>query len=411
MPTPDLRFVVLSDIHIPPFPNSGRRIFAHALEVIARTVAQPDLLVLNGDVVYQLDSWQDDVCRNVYERPYDMVQELLDQYFPGIPCMYVLGNHEFPQNNDDPALTEAALEVWLRKTGQPIRDHQVVNGVHFIKYPLLTWSMPPMPEQEAWAMAELQAALDADPGKPVFLVSHDSTGDPSYLWPEPESFSAEFRAFLRKHPRIVHISGHRHMHIADHQRIYQDGFTTVSLPCCAVGQVVMQVTRYPHPRLKASQSMVFEVNGTCVTAQGIDHGMESFAGDPLVIDTAALAQGIAPYGDEARRSVPVPEFAPDVVLTVSAQADTISVTVPQCFSDVSPFPFYYEFTVTGSDGQQAAFARYPTDFDAAFRGQPTLPAQTYPLPALSAGAYTLSVRPLNSLRMGGTAQTVTFTVE
>ena len=184
---------------------------------------QPDLLVLNGDVIYQLDSWQDNVCRNVYEHPYDIVKDLLDQYFPDTPRMYVLGNHEFPQNNDDPALTQSALEVWLKKTGQPVRDHQVINGVHFIKYPLLTWAMPVMPEQEAWAMTELQSALEADSVHPVFFVSHDSTGDPTYLWPEPESFSAEFRAFLRKHPRIVHISGHRHMHIADHQRIYQDG--------------------------------------------------------------------------------------------------------------------------------------------------------------------------------------------
>jgi hypothetical protein len=411
MSKPDLRFVVLSDIHIPPFPNSGRRVFARALEVIANTVGQPDLLVLAGDVVYQLDSWQDNVCRNVYEHPYDIVKDLLNQYFPGVPCMYVLGNHEFPQNNDDPALTQAALEIWLRKTGQPVRAHQIVNGIHFIKYPLLTWSMPVMPEEEAWAMAELRSALAADEGKPVFFVSHDSTGDPSYLWPEPESFSAEFREFLRKHPRIIHLSGHRHMHIADHQRIYQDGFTTVSLPCCAVGQVVMQVTRYPHPRLKASQSMLFEVNGSCVTAQGIDHGLEGFAGDALIIDTTALAQGIAPYGDEARRQMPVPEFTPDAVPAVSVQADAIAVAVPQSFTDASPFPFYYELTVTGSDGQQVDFARYPADFDAAFRGQPALPAQSYPLSAQPAGTYTLSVRPLNSLRMGGTAKCVTFTVE
>ena len=231
MTQPELRFIVLSDIHIPPFPNSGRRVFAHALDVLARTVERPDLLVLVGDVIYQLDSWQDNVCRNVYEHPYDIVKDLLDQYFPDVPRMYVLGNHEYPQNNDDPTLTKQALEVWLRKTGQPVRDHQVINGLHFIKYPLLTWSMPTIPEEEAWAMAELEAALAADDRKPVFFVSHDSTSDPTYLWPEPESFTTEFRAFLRKHPRIVHISGHRHMHIADQQRIYQDGFTTVSLPC------------------------------------------------------------------------------------------------------------------------------------------------------------------------------------
>ncbi len=407
MTQPELRFIVLSDIHIPPFPNSGRRVFAHALDVLARTVEHPDLLVLVGDVIYQLDSWQDNVCRNVYEHPYDIVKDLLDQYFPNVPRMYVLGNHEYPQNNDDPTLTKQALEVWLRKTGQPVRDHQVINGLHFIKYPLLTWSMPTMPEEEAWAMAELEAALAADDNKPVFFVSHDSTGDPTYLWPEPESFTTEFRAFLRKHPRIVHISGHRHMHIADQQRIYQDGFTTVSLPCCSVGQVVLQVTRYPHPRLKASQSMVFEVRGTCVTAQGIDHGLESAAGESLVIDTAALAQGVAPYGDEARRQAPVPEFAPDAVPVV----DGLSVTIPQRFAYGAPFPFYYEFTITDAAGQQAAFARYPTDFDAVFRGQDALPAQTYPLPEVPAGAYTLSVRPLNSLRMGGAAQKVAFTVE
>ncbi|MBQ9083212.1 MAG: metallophosphoesterase [Clostridia bacterium] len=407
MAQPELRFVVLSDIHIPPFPNSGRKVFAHALEVIARTVPRPDLLILDGDVVYQLDSWQDNVCRNVYEHPYDIVRDLLDQHFPGVPRMYVLGNHEFPQNNDDPVLTRQALEVWLRKTCQPVRDHQVIGGIHFIKYPLLTWSMPPMPEQEAWAMAELQAALDADPHNPVFFVSHDSTGDPSYLWPESESFTPEFRAFLRRHPRIVHLSGHRHMHIADRQRIYQDGFTTISLPCCSVGQIVLQVTHYPHGRFKASQSMVFEVSGGRVTAQGIDHALGGFAGEPLVIDTAALAQGIAPYGDEARRRVPVPEFAPDAELTT----DGTSVTVPQHFADGSPFPFYYEITVTDAAGQQAAFLRCSTDFDAVFRGQEALPVQTYPLPALPAGAYTLSVRPLNSLRMGGTAKNIAFTAE
>jgi hypothetical protein len=33
------------------------------------------------------------------------------------------------------------------------------------------------------------------------------------------------------------------------------------------------------------------------------------------------------------------------------------------------------------------------------------------MPVLPAGSYTLSLRPLNSLRMGGTAMEVAFTVE
>lgn len=411
MSAPNLRFVVLSDVHIPPFPNSGRRVFAHALEVIARTVPQPDLLILNGDIIYQLDSWQDDVCRNTYEKPYDMVLELLDQHLPGVPRMFVLGNHEFPQNNDDPALTQAALDIWKRKIQQPICEHRVVKGLHFIKYPLLTWSMPPMPDYEAWAMTELQTALDADPDAPVFFVSHDSTADETFLWPDKESFTPEFRAFLTRHPRIVHLAGHRHIHLADDQRIYQDGFTTLALPCCAVGQVMLQVTRYHQPRLKCSQSMMVEVCGPTVTVRGIDHAMESFAGDPLTIDTAALAQGVAPYSKAARQHMPVPEFAPEAAVSVAQEGEALTVSVTQAFASAAPFPFYYEFTVADAAGAQVQYARYHTDFDNVFRGQPAAPVLPFPLSALPAGDYTLSVRPLNSLRMGGAPRTVMFSVQ
>lgn len=411
MSEPKFRFIALSDVHILPFPHWSLRVFDHTMEAVATKLPKSDLVLFNGDIVYQLDSWQDGVCREIHSECYDHALSVIERHLPPEqPRMFVLGNHEFPQNNMDPALNRQALEVWKQRIGEPMCEHRVVSGYHFIKYPVLDWDMAPTPEYEAWAKQELLDAIADDPSKPVFFVSHGTVPDTAGSDKSAPSFTNDFRAFLSEHYQIIHVSGHHHIHLLDDRLVWQGGFTAVTLPYVAVGYFDADVTKFPERRPRCSQTMVFEVYDRRVEVYGMDHATDTIVGDRWIIDLDELEQGIARYDDAARKHAPLPQFAADAAVTATGDAAGTSVTVQQSFAPESPFPLYYRFTVANHAGEEMFCHQMLSDYYNKAQNVPYADALTYTLPPLPAGEYTVTVHPVNAFSVCGEPVTAALTV-
>ena len=409
MSSSNFRFTAISDVHITQF-HSGEEVFSNALKVLTEQFPPSDLYVFAGDIVYQLDSWQDSVCRNLYGSHYDFVNAQLAQYLGDTPRLIATGNHEFPQNNNDETMNREAFEIWLSKFGQPACEHRVVQGYHFIKTAVMNWRMDQVPEYETWAMEEIRKALEEDTEKPVFLITHDAMPNTVMRAGDGHrSFSEEFRNYLVTCPRVIHISGHIHTHVLDDGAIYQEGFTSVSLPCCAVGQLSIRVPNYK-PVGGFSQSCIFEVEGRRILVHRIDHTLGKEVGEPWVIDLDETEQGIYRYGAQARLTAPCPEFTPEARLVVKQEDGQTVLGIPQSFLPGKLLALYYEIRVRNAEGREVICRKVHTDFYNLSHGKEMAGILEFRLGELAEGEYTVEVRPMNCYDRSGAPVCDTFQV-
>lgn len=411
--TPDLRISAISDVHVLHF-GPGEKQFTNALRFHAEKLPKSDLYVFGGDIVYQLDN-EGSVCTEIHEGAYDFVLGEVGKYLPAeTPRIYLLGNHEFPQSNTDETLTAEAFDVWERKFGQPACDHTVVNGYHFIKTPVRSWKMEQCQADEAYAMRELNAALAADPDKPVFYLSHDSAPRTVACSYRAGSLSEDFRAFLTKRPRIVHISGHHHTHFLDERVIWQEGFTSVSLPVAAVGFIdtvgVPPVSGY-------SQSMYFEVFGRQILVHRIDLTVGEEIGEPFCIDLDELDRGQARYGADRAENAPRPRFAEGTDISVSVDEENVGLSFAQAFVPIpgaasfEEFPRFYRILVKDAAGNVCENRLISSDFYKLSHKEPMDARCKVTLKKpVQAGDYTVIVVPQNSFLAGEDGISCTFRV-
>ncbi len=403
MSKPDLRISVISDVHVTHF-GAGENEFKRALEFHTKKLPKSDIFLFAGDIAYQLDSSEESICRNIYTSNYDFILETVGELIPqDTPKLFVLGNHEYPQENIDPDLTKKAFDTWCAKIGQPPMEHVILNGYHFIKYPTLSWAMEASPENEKWAMNEIDIALADDPENPVFFVSHAPLHNTvTCSGNKPADFSAEFRSFLVKRPRVIHISGHHHAHILDEKAIYQEGFTSLSAPICAVGFITIEgCDCETNPVFGFSQSLFIEVTGKIVKVFKIDLTSGKFIGQPWVIDLDETKNGIYAYGKKRRLSANCPEFSPEASLSVHTEANDVFASIQQKFLNFNICVEYYKLVATDENGNEVLNKIEASDFYNLTHGKNYAPEITYKLPGLKPGSYNLKVYPLNCFFASG----------
>ena len=325
----DLNFAVLSDVHIT-HRGQGIEKFTEAVMQLFAMDPKPDLLVLDGDVAYQIDRAGAGSADQLYDEPYNMIMAVLRRYVKDTPVLYVMGNHEYGQNRHEDFMVKAAQELFKEKTGYPMHTHNVYGGYHFIGMSCDSYNCTFTPEVEAWGKAEIEKALADGTEKPVFVVFHgpvrDTVGDPTPLQ------SPEFEAFLRKNPRIVAVVGHLHTPVNDPRTIYQEkgGFTTIHTPLCAVGNCeIYGCENHCRSGGPVSQGLWYEVRGTQVQVHKLDFMQGKEVDVPWTLDTAALCHGEGyHYTDDRARIANTPAFPKGATLVLSAAAGRVSLRCP-----------------------------------------------------------------------------------
>lgn len=390
-----LTFSVISDIHVTHF-HDGEPYFERTMRYHKERLPQFDMCILLGDVIYQLDSPDKAKCDNLYENHYDYINQALERYLPETKRVFVLGNHEFAQGNFDPEMDKAALALWERKFGQPPVEHFVQNGYHFVKGPVLSWANEYSEETEKELYVMLEEAL-ADGNKPVFFISHCPAPDTVVFSYGTNHFTKEFRAFLAKNPRIIHISGHLHTHILDERAIYQDGFTSVSAPTNAVGAATVDVPDHDSAHIsEMSQSLWFEVEGRKVTVHRVDIVGERETDEPWVIDIDETERGVYRFDASRKDRYELPEFAEDAEITVKRQGRKTTFVVKQFLTSKVMVQYYY-LALTDAVGSPVLSKRFSSDFYNITLGNGMAEEITLDVTDIVSGRYTVEIYAMNSL--------------
>lgn len=252
------RFGVMSDTHIGYKTNASLNNINKALDAF-EAIGNVDALAFTGDMTYAPSASKAvDYTQYVYgDTPVNFPTELYNNLFGVIqstdytlagtlnnetkeftadtsggkkPIIYSMGNHEFNESDRDVTRAAAAKALFYEKTGRTPAHTMKVGGYTFI-----------MPEakdgnnnyvaSEEFVKAEILKAEAEDPSnKPIFYLQHESVFDTVIDSPkaiDPRN-SAEFKAFLNEHPRVIVLSAHTHVAENDPRTIWQDGFTVVS---------------------------------------------------------------------------------------------------------------------------------------------------------------------------------------
>ena len=255
---PPLRFGVISDTHIgstgrgaPAYPNEQR--LAKVLDwyntpVVKDegTLAPVKALAIVGDIT-----------DHGYESEYDTINGVFGAHKGNLKIIAVMGNHDaYPKSSSNHSDYTAALryEQKMAFAAATVSDktnyHYVLDGYHFIvinggrgtNFITDHYRTPgerSNSNDEAdpfyaairnWTIEQIEAAIDADPNKPVFLFMHHPIKNTFYVADEwyTATFGAGETGVLNNYPQLVVFSGHIHSPNNDPRSIWQGGFTSVN---------------------------------------------------------------------------------------------------------------------------------------------------------------------------------------
>ena len=307
----DLRVAVIADTHVTAQSNGAA--FRNVVEAL-KTVCgdQLDAVAMNGDIVLQSSKTAN------YTAHYDTVYSILNAYGIGqqaeglennVPVIYAMGNHEFPQNNNDRTTCDESIAIFNEKTGQQLNHHAEYNGYHFIASGGTTYNLcdntsnvsGTLNTDEEWIMAEVDKALAADATKPVFLMLHHPINGTAGNYSD-KRYTSEFINFLAERPRVIQLTAHMHLAAQLPKTMWQGGFTSLQVPAGDGSGL--------------NQASFIEISGSEVKIYKIDITKKEYIGDPWVIDTSKGAEGFL-YTAAARENTNAPTYSDTAELKVS----------------------------------------------------------------------------------------------
>lgn len=213
-----------------------------------------------------------------------------------------------------------------------------------------------------WMLENIDAAVQEDPTKPVFVFTHHPMPETMHF--SPESFGAgwigqftddqypgqyDFQNYIAEHyPQVIHFSGHTHIPDNDPRSIWQDGFTAVQTATFGNnfwmeggankdGYDAQGGTGgHPADGYDASQCLLVEVdpsNGHEVTIRRMDFREGDYIGRPWTFKVSDKSTWIYDNAtmEAASKAPVVPEDA-KVVMGISepepGQKVDVSFTIP-----------------------------------------------------------------------------------
>ena len=241
-PNPDpniLTFQVISDTHVSHKDEATRSKFKKALQDIAKTAPQSDLLVINGDL------------GSGFPQDYRILSDTLSTT-PHPTTEVTIGNHEFYAAFYDKNGTlnkstfpngdteEQAIGRFLDFAGRDrIYTERIIKGHHFLFLGSERSRMTDMTynddaylseTQLAWLQQKLQAAPD---DKPVFVFLHQPlpytvSGTARDKWNRTVIQHEALKKILAAHKNVIYFSGHTHINLARPTTFYKDTFLMVN---------------------------------------------------------------------------------------------------------------------------------------------------------------------------------------
>ena len=301
---PLLKAGILSDIQaLPSRHDWGMYNFAKALELFREKGI--GLLINAGDI-----------AESGNPETYALYWQLIDEYFPGgVEHTACEGNHDCNGKAPFPEAFAKVCKGLRRECCNP--EHRVIGGYDFITF--ATFDRLHYAESELPALEKaLQKAVDRDPMKPVFVITHfppEQTVSGSFT-----SGSKELLEVFKKFPQVISLSGHTHYPLRDERTIWQGDFTAIETSTLAYGcmseencfNCVNGILPFGREVTEAIYMEIFE-NRVEFHRYNVTDGRE--LGDPWVVDVPFVPEK-ASYTSARNQFRQAPEFAPDAALLI-----------------------------------------------------------------------------------------------
>ncbi len=407
----DLSFGILSDLHMT-HRGEGLQKLSQYMALFAKITPAIDAHVLTGDIVYQIDLSGGGTCTTLYHEPYDYLNAAIARYAPKTPVLYANGNHEFPQHNTDPAISEQARQLMKKKIGKPLHYHSVICGYHFIVVDLASYACTFGEKTEKWAMKEIKKALAASQTKPVFVVYHTPIRH-TVEGSSGKHHSDEFAEFLLSDRRIINLCGHLHDPVQSPCAIWQkeNGGTVFHAPMSAVGYVSVRRSKAGNlPKIDQSQAAYCEVFGNTLVIHKIDVLAGKEIGEPWVIDT----QGEQYYTDARKEKAGIPAFPEGATASAKEADGGVFFAFPKAYTPALPYNDdsevpYYRFTFFAKGEKEPCHSfLWHSDF---YMTEPAAAFSDVVRVSLPVGEYRVKIQPVSYFGKEGAAITASVKIK
>ena len=349
---PTMRFVVTSDIHTRTTENnymSHDRLDQFYQTAYAYADAQTDYKKLDG--MFFIGDITNNGELEEYAHFFNYVKA---KTRTGTVAQAVIGNHEFYDtgNYTSASMTNAPIRFMEQSGDKSVDKHQVINGYHFItmgmdkynKNSNLYFSTAKL----AWLKKELDAAVAADPTKPIFLFQHEPPKD-TVVGSYSVNGDKGLKTLLANYPQVIDFSGHSHRPLSNTRSIWQDSFTALNTGSLAYLSVAIP----GHEKYSDGGICATDKEGSWGTEQDMRDGVMyyivetdqhnrvriqiynmltlSIWGEPYIIDS--LNPKDFKYTDARKDAADKPVFAANATLTLQGvTSKTVTVALPQATS-------------------------------------------------------------------------------
>lgn len=264
----NLRFAVISDIHIAPNKCLEKIKFRKIFSTIYNLDSNIDAIAIVGDLT---DSGS--------EKEYKSFKKILDKNKKEKTILVAsMGNHE--QN------TPSEFNL---VTGRNPREHLIIKGYHFITVsPRLSediYGGSRYNLDEIWMKEQLEYASLEDVYKPIFIFIHHGIKNTAYG--TEQWYTEDFAKLFNDYPQVIQFSGHSHYPLNSPRSIYQKDFTSINTSTTSYFELEegMMYGTIPPKANTACQMMVIEVTGTKVKVKKLDLSSGEYIGKDWTINT------------------------------------------------------------------------------------------------------------------------------
>lgn len=296
-----LRVGVVSDLQLPGGGGKDTHQYQSAVATFKMLKEKGmDALLIAGDFtdLSTKDAWAS------FEDAYNEVFAEGEEPIP----LYIMGNHDYWLDYfvkcGEIATPAKQQKRFTKATGEYPLSHKSINGVHFIMWSSLDGSYDKCNNNEKWIRAEIEKAIEDDPTKPVFVVTHLNPTNTVY-GSKDDWGNADIKRILDDYKQVISISAHSHFPIADERSIWQDTFTAFSTQTLDYTCINVEQNRFNsvsplsdaygnNISTKVPACLYMEITNDSVKIERLEANTGKTLAEPWVVE--------APFGSEASLS-------------------------------------------------------------------------------------------------------------
>jgi hypothetical protein len=330
---PVVSFAVISDVHFGNSKGEGPLVkVPRALRNLMLKKPLVDAIFVAGDLTESGTNNQYDQFLSVFNNT-SIIPSSVEK-------VYMMGNHDNYSTD--------AHAIYQTKTGQPLDQYKVINGIPFISISQRDRSNAgnglaayPVASRE-FLQNSLEAAARDYPGKPIFVFTHVAPLGTCYGSRIGDYGAANgwgmpvLTPILKEFPQAVVFSGHSHFPIGDPRSISQDSaFTSInagSTTYSEVEQGLLNIGIHPEQSANVTEGYVVHVlaNGDVQIDRWDTYRDEEIFPEWRLKAPHDGSQFVYKNNRTGRSN---PFFEDDATVSVVPGSYSCSVTFPQAFDD------------------------------------------------------------------------------